>query len=75
MVEDMLQENETERLRALQGLAFRGQGHEPNVPSSVVYCVRERGYEGCRYATEAAAVMSRMWQRDSLQRVQRRAMC
>ena len=60
---------------ALQGHAYGGQGHEPNVSSSAMYCMRLPGNEGGRYTTEAAAVLSRMWRRDPLQRVQRRAMC
>ena len=41
--------------------------------SSAMYCMCEPGNTGGRYTTEAAAVLSRIWHRDPLQRVQRRA--
>ena len=74
MVEDVLPENEIERMWALQGFAYGGQGLEQNVSSSAMYCMRLPSNEGGRYITEASAVLSRMWCRDPRQRVQRRAM-
>ena len=75
MVEDVLPENEAERLWALQDPAYGGQEHELDVSSSAMYCMRLPGNEGGRYTTEASAVLSRMRCGDPLQRVQRRAVC